>query len=76
MGIDFDQIKEVEFDNPFGITTGAAQLFGATGGVTEAALRTLSEVLNNEPLEDINFMDVRGMEGIKEAEVNLGGIQE
>jgi len=74
MGIDFDQIKEVEFDNPFGITTGAAQLFGATGGVTEAALRTLSEVLNNEPLEDINFMDVRGMEGIKEAEVNLGGI--
>jgi NADH-quinone oxidoreductase subunit G/NADP-reducing hydrogenase subunit HndD len=73
MGIDFDQIKEIEFDNPFGITTGAAQLFGATGGVTEAALRTISEVVNNEPLDDINFMDVRGLEGIKEAEVNLGG---
>lgn len=73
MGIDWEDIKEVEFDSPFGLTTGAAQLFGATGGVTEAALRTLSEVLNNEPLENINFMDVRGLKGIKEAEVMLGG---
>jgi NADH-quinone oxidoreductase subunit G/NADP-reducing hydrogenase subunit HndD len=73
MGIDFEQIKEEEFDNPFGITTGAAALFGATGGVTEAALRTISEVVNNEPLEDINFKDVRGLKGIKEAEVSLGG---
>lgn len=74
MGIDFDQIEEIDFDTPFGIASGAAQLFGATGGVTEAALRTLSEILNDKPLEDINFMEVRGMEGIREAEVNLGGM--
>ena len=73
MGIDFDQIQEVEFDSPFGLTTGAAQLFGATGGVTEAALRTLSEIVNNEPLKDLNFREVRGLQGIKEAEVVLGG---
>jgi NADH-quinone oxidoreductase subunit G/NADP-reducing hydrogenase subunit HndD len=73
MGIDFDQIQEVEFDNPFGITTGAAALFGATGGVTEAALRTVYEVVNNKPLESLDFNDVRGLKGIKEAEVDLGG---
>ncbi len=73
MGIDFDHIQDVEFDNPFGITTGAAALFGATGGVTEAALRTVYEVVNNEPLDNLDFHDVRGLEGIKEADVNLGG---
>ena len=73
MGIDFEQIEDDEFDTPFGITTGAAALFGATGGVTEAALRTLSEVINGEPLKDLDFHDVRGLEGIKEAEVTLGG---
>ena len=75
MGIDFDQIKDVEFDNPFGITTGAAALFGATGGVAEAALRTVYEVLNNKPLESLDFYDVRGMEGIKETEVQLNGLK-
>ena len=75
MGIDFEQIQEIEFDTPFGLTTGAAQLFGATGGVTEAALRTISEVINNEPLEDVNFREVRGLEGIKEAKVTLGGTE-
>ncbi len=73
MGIDFDQLNNVEFDNPFGITTGAAALFGATGGVTEAALRTVYELVNKKPLDDIDFQAVRGMQGIKEAEVNLGG---
>ncbi len=73
MGIDFNHIKDVEFDNPFGITTGAAALFGATGGVTEAALRTVYEVVNNKPLENLDFHDVRGMAGIKEAEVQLNG---
>ena len=72
MGIDFDHIEEQEFDHPFGITTGAAALFGASGGVAEAALRTISEVLNETPLENVNFNAVRGMEGIKEAEVKLG----
>jgi NADH-quinone oxidoreductase subunit G/NADP-reducing hydrogenase subunit HndD len=73
MGIVFDQLTEQEFDNPFGITTGAAALFGASGGVAEAALRTLSEIVNNEPLKDINFHSIRGLKGIKEATVNLGG---
>jgi len=73
MGIDFNHIEDVEFDNPFGITTGAAALFGASGGVMEAALRTVYEVVNNKPLKNINFTKVRGMQGIKEAEVDLNG---
>lgn len=73
MGIDFEHIEEQEFDYPFGVTTGAAQLFGVTGGVCEAALRTLYEVLNGKPLDNLNFNDVRGMQGIKEAEIELGG---
>ncbi len=73
MGINFQNIKEVPFDKPFGITTGAAAIFGATGGVMEAALRTVYEVVNKEELKDINFTSVRGTEGIKEAEVMLGG---
>ncbi len=73
MGINFKELPNDEFDNPFGITTGAAAIFGATGGVMEAALRTVSEVVNKEPLESLDFKDVRGMQGIKEAEVELGG---
>ncbi|XFA98527.1 NADH-dependent [FeFe] hydrogenase, group A6 [Candidatus Izemoplasma sp. B36] len=73
MGINFDSIKGEEFDKPFGITTGAAAIFGATGGVMEAALRTVYEVVNKEELKDINFTDVRGTKGLKEAEVDLGG---
>lgn len=73
MGVDFDQLPNKEFDNPFGITTGAAQLFGATGGVMEAALRTVTELVTGKPLEDLNFEAVRGLEGIKEATVNLNG---
>ena len=73
MGIDFEELDEIEFDNPFGITTGAAALFGTTGGVMEAALRTVYEVVNKEPLEDVNLLPARGLTGIKESEVNLGG---
>ncbi len=73
MGINFENIDEIPFDKPFGITTGAAAIFGATGGVMEAALRTVYEVVNKEELVDINFKAVRGLEGIKEAEVELGG---
>jgi len=75
MGINFEKIKGVPFDKPFGITTGAAAIFGATGGVMEAALRTVYEVVNKEELKDINFASVRGTEGIKEAEVELGGMK-
>ncbi len=73
MGVNFENIKETPFDKPFGITTGAAAIFGATGGVMEAALRTVYEVVNKEELTDIEFKSVRGLEGIKEAEVELGG---
>lgn len=73
MGVDFDQLPNRDFDSPFGITTGAAQLFGATGGVMEAALRTVTEIVTGKPLEDLNFEAVRGMEGIKEAVVDLNG---
>ena len=73
MGINFKNIEGVPFDKPFGITTGAAAIFGATGGVMEAALRTVYEVVNKEALKDINFTEVRGTEGIKEAEVDIGG---
>jgi NADH-quinone oxidoreductase subunit G/NADP-reducing hydrogenase subunit HndD len=73
MGINFENIKEMPFDLPFGITTGAAAIFGATGGVMEAALRSVYEIVNEKELTDLNFKSVRGLEGLKEAEVELGG---
>ncbi len=72
MGIDFGQMEETEFDDPFGITTGAGAIFGASGGVAEAAMRTLYEIVNKKPLENLDFKDVRGLEGIKETTVKLG----
>jgi NADP-reducing hydrogenase subunit HndD len=73
MGVDFAKLEETSFDDPFGITTGAAAIFGATGGVMEAALRTVYEVVNHQPLETIDLTAVRGLDGIKETAVNLGG---
>lgn len=72
-GIDFDTLPENEYDDPLGISTGAAAIFGATGGVMEAALRTVYEVVTGEELQELEFNDVRGMEGIKSAEVDLSG---
>ncbi|HHW12384.1 MAG TPA: 2Fe-2S iron-sulfur cluster binding domain-containing protein [Firmicutes bacterium] len=72
-GIDFNQLPEEQFDDPFGITTGAGVIFGASGGVMEAALRTVYEVVTKEPLPSVDFTAVRGIEGIKEAEVDLKG---
>jgi len=71
-GISFDRLPEENYDDPLGISTGAALLFGATGGVMEAALRTVYEVVTGETLEDINFYHVRGLEGVKEATVQVG----
>jgi iron-only hydrogenase group A len=71
--IDFLNIEEENFDEPFGITTGAGVIFGVTGGVMEAALRTVYEVVTEHELENLDFMDVRGLEGIKEATVDLNG---
>ena len=72
-GIDFINLPEEEYDDPFGITTGAAVIFGATGGVMEAALRTVYEVVTGRTLEALDFTDVRGLKGIKESEVDLEG---
>ncbi|MBP2655218.1 MAG: ferredoxin [Firmicutes bacterium] len=72
-GVDFSVLEEASFDNPMGISTGAAAIFGATGGVMEAALRTVYEVVTGQELVNVEFSAVRGMEGIKEAEVDLAG---
>lgn len=66
-GINFLSLEDGEFDSPLGISTGAAVIFGATGGVMEAALRTAVETLTGEELKSLDFTDVRGVEGIKEA---------
>lgn len=70
-GIDFVNLKDEEFDNPFGESTGASVIFGATGGVTEAALRTVFELLAGKELEEIEYSVVRGQEGIKEVSIQL-----
>ncbi len=72
-GIFFRHLPDEEFDMPFGESTGAATIFGATGGVMEAALRTAVEKLTGETLEDVDFTAVRGMEGVKEAEYDVAG---
>ena len=69
--IDFNQC-EGEFDVPFGPASGAAVIFGVTGGVMEAALRTVADVLTGTDVQQIEYHDVRGLEGIKEAAVDLG----
>lgn len=66
-GIYFRHLPDEDFDSPFGESTGAATIFGATGGVMEAALRTAVETLTGETLENVDFKEVRGMENIKEA---------
>lgn len=73
--IDFDQLDEEEFDDPLGISTGAAALFGATGGVMEAALRTAYEKAVGKSLNKIEFDQVRGVAGIKNGSINLNGLE-
>jgi len=71
--IDFARLPDDEFDSILGESTGASVIFGATGGVMEAALRTVYELVTGKELENVNFEAVRGTEGIKEAEVDLNG---
>lgn len=71
--IDFTSLEDSKFDDPMGEATGAAAIFGTTGGVMEAALRTVAEVVTGEKLENLDFEDVRGKEGIKKATVTLEG---
>ncbi len=73
-GIDLGKLEASAFDNPFmSDSTGAAVIFGTTGGVMEAAVRTVYAVLNGKELEGIEITALRGMEGIREATVDLGG---
>ncbi len=74
VGIDFKSLPDEEFDSPLGISTGAAVIFGATGGVMEAALRTAVETLTGEELETVDFTEVRGTEDIKEATYHVSGM--
>ena len=73
-GIDFNGLSEEDFDSPLGESTGAGVIFGTSGGVMEAALRTAYEWLTNETLENVDFEAARGMEGIKEASVKINDI--
>ena len=73
-GIYFPHLPDEEFDNPLGEASGAAVIFGATGGVMEAALRTAVEKLTGEELGALDFKEVRGTEGIKEASYTVGDL--
>ena len=72
-GIIFEELEDGQFDVPLGISTGAGVIFGATGGVMEAALRTVADVLEGKDLKKIDYTAVRGTEGIKEASVKIAG---
>ena len=73
-GIDFVNLPDEDFDPMLGESTGAGVIFGATGGVMEAALRTVYEVVTGKTLEKVDFEAVRGTEGIKEATVKVGDL--
>ncbi|MBO5111580.1 MAG: iron hydrogenase small subunit [Clostridia bacterium] len=72
-GISFRDLPDEAFDDPFSVGSGAGAIFGATGGVMEAALRTAAEVIEGKPLENLDFEDVRGIAGVKKAAYKLGG---
>lgn len=73
-GIDFTALPDEDFDSAMGESTGAGVIFGATGGVMEAALRTAAEWVGGKPLQDVEFKEVRGTEGIKEASYQIGDL--
>jgi len=73
-GVMFSALKDEEYDNPLGESTGAGVIFGASGGVLEAALRTANDILSGKDIKEIDFVAIRGLEGIKEATVQVGGM--
>ncbi len=73
MGIKFEELEPASLDMPFGFSSGAGVIFGTSGGVAEAALRYATEKLTGETLNEVNFKEVRGLEGIKEATFNIHG---
>jgi len=74
LGVDFHSLPDGSFDSPLGVSSGAADIFGATGGVMEAALRTAYETITGKELENVNFETVRGVEGVKEATIDIDGM--
>jgi len=74
-GINFNALPEEKFDMPLGASTGAGVIFGATGGVMEAALRTAVETLTGEELGSLEFTEVRGTQGVKEASYKVGDLE-
>jgi iron only hydrogenase large subunit-like protein len=70
-GLDFVNLPDEDYDAPMGEYTGAATIFGATGGVMEAALRTVYAVVTGENLPSLDITPVRGLEGVKEATVKV-----
>ncbi len=73
-GIDFCDLPGSEFDNPLGESTGAAVIFGTSGGVMEAAIRTAYNMITGKELEKLEFEQIRGFDGIKELSLNLNGL--
>ncbi len=71
-GIDITNLPEEDFDTPLGFSSGAADIFGTTGGVMEAALRTAAENLTGKPLDNLDFTEVRKTEGLREASIKIG----
>ena len=74
LGIDFPDLAEQEFDNPFGDASGAGAIFGATGGVMEAALRTVADIISGESADNFEYEEVRGLEGIKIANIKIADL--
>lgn len=72
-GIKYTNLPDGQFDDPMGEATGAAVIFGASGGVMEAALRTVAEIVENKSLDKIDYTEVRATEGVKEAEIEIAG---
>jgi len=77
-GVDFNKLKEDKYDSIMGVSTGAGVIFGATGGVMEAALRTAYEIVTGKevPFKDLNILPVRGIEGVKMASVRIEGCKD
>lgn len=75
MNIDFLELPDGEFDLPLGESTGAGVIFGTTGGVIEAATRTAVEWLTGKPLENVEFSELRGLEGCREAKLKVGDLE-
>ena len=75
LSVDFKNLPDSEFDSPLGMSTGAADIFGHTGGVMEAALRTAADTLTGKDLKDIDYKSIRGMDEVKEAELDIAGIK-